>query len=50
MPEFVTCSINEKAGRHRVTVRGYCPIDDTGTLRLMTTAYRDEGTTLSSSV
>ena len=32
MPEFVPCSINEKVGRYRVTVRGYSPIDDTGTL------------------
>ncbi|MHC2288695.1 AIPR family protein [Bradyrhizobium barranii] len=49
MPEFVPCSINEKVGRNRVTVRGYSPIDDAGTLRLVTTAYRDDGGALGSS-
>lgn len=41
LPEFVPCSINERVGRNKVTVRGYSPIDDTGTLRLVTTAYQD---------
>lgn len=49
IPEFIPCSINEKVGRNRVTVRGYSPIDDTGTLRLVTSAYRDDGATLGSS-
>lgn len=49
MPEFIPCSINEKVGRNRVTVRGYSPIDDTGTLRLVTTAYRNDGSSLGSS-
>lgn len=43
MPEFVPCSINERVGRNRVTIRGYSPIDDTGTLRLVATAYRTDG-------
>jgi len=49
IPEFIPCSINEKVGRNRVTVRGYSPIDDTGTLRLVTSAYRIDGATLGSS-
>lgn len=43
LPEFVPCSINERVGRNKVTVRGYAPIDDTGTLRLVTTAYQQDG-------
>jgi hypothetical protein len=46
LPEFISCSINEKVGRNRVMVRGYSPIDDTGTLRLITSAYRNDGTTM----
>jgi hypothetical protein len=49
IPEYIPCSINEKVGRNRVTVRGYSPIDDTGTVRLVTSAYRNDGAMLGSS-
>ncbi|MEY9748385.1 hypothetical protein ABIF65_007759 [Bradyrhizobium japonicum] len=46
LPEFVPCSVNERVGRNKVTVRGYAPVDDAGTLRLVTTAYQQDAASL----